>query len=117
MAEYPVSQVIPTELRKEYPAVDYSLKIIHECQVSGDYIILLLDMPHLVKCIVTSLELRLRKSSTQDLKYGKCHLNIYMIEIVWCALGGDMSQLQELKVTTSYFDKNVFPRMNVALAM
>jgi hypothetical protein len=117
MAEHPVSQVIPTELRKEYPAVDYSLKIIHECPVSGDYIILLPDMPHLVKCIVTSLELSSRKNSKRDLKYGKCHLNLHMIETVWRSLGGGTSQLQESKLTTSHFDKNAFSRMNVALAM
>ena len=82
MAKHPVGQVIPTELCKEYSPVGYSLKFIHECPVSGDYIILLPDMPHLVKCIVTSLELGSRKNSKRDLKYGKCHLNLCMIEIV-----------------------------------
>jgi hypothetical protein len=117
MAEHPVSKVIPSELRGKYPLIDYAIKIIHECPVSGSLIILLPDMPHLVKCIVTSLELSSRKDSKRDLKYGKCFLNLYMVERVWRALGGGTSQLQESKLTTSHFDKNAFSRMNVALAM
>ena len=85
--------------------------------MSGDYIIMLLGIPRLVKCIVISLELSSRKNSKWDLKYGKCHLNLYMIEIVWRALGGGTLQLQESKLTASHFDKNAFSRMNVALAM
>ena len=100
MAEHPVSKVIPAVLREEYQTIDFLIKIIHECPVSGSYIILLPDIAHLTKCIVTALELSLRKDSKGDLKYGKCYLNLYMVSVVWHALGGGTSQLQEETVLT-----------------
>ena len=51
MVEHPVSKMIPSELRSKYPLIDYAVKIMHECPVSGSLIVLLPDMPHLVKCI------------------------------------------------------------------
>ena len=117
MAEHPVSKVLPGILVDKYPTIDFSINIVHECPVSGAYVILLPDMPHLIKCICTALELSSRRDSKRDLKYGKCHMNLEMINNVWRALGGGASQLQESKLTAAHFDKNAFSRMNVALAM
>ena len=66
MIEYPVSKMIPSEPRGKYPLINYAIKIIHKCPVSGSLIILLPDMSHLVKCILSSLELSLRKDSKGD---------------------------------------------------
>ena len=68
IAEHAVSTVIPAALRDEYSSIDYSIKIIHQCPVSGKLIILLPDMPHLTKRIVTVLELSSRKDSKRNLK-------------------------------------------------
>ena len=91
--------MILSKLRGKYKLIEYSIKIFHKCPVTGDWIILLSDMPHLVKCIVASLELSSRKDSKKDLKYGKCFLNLYIVECVWRTLGGGTSQLQESKLT------------------
>ena len=117
MAEHPVSKIIPGVLRDEYVSIDFSINIVHQCPVSGCHVILLPDMPHLIKCICTALELSSRRDSKRDLKYGKCFMNLQMVCNVWRALGGGTSQLQESKLTAAHFDKNAFSRMNVALAM
>ena len=68
VAEHPVTKVILSKLRCKYELLKSSIKIIHECPVLGEWIILLPDMPHLVKCIVTSPELGSKKDLKHDLK-------------------------------------------------
>jgi hypothetical protein len=117
MSNHPISKLLPTTLTDEYKSINFDIKIVHEDPVSGTFIIFLPDMPHLIKNIVTALELSSNSKSKRDIKYGKCPLTLWLIENVWRAMGGDTCQLQETKLTIHHFHKNAYSRMNVSLAM
>lgn len=117
MSNILIGAILPAFLKEKYPTINFDLSIVHKDPVSGNYIIFMPDMPHLMKNIVTALELSSDKSSKRNLKFGKCPTNLSMIECVWIALGGGSAQLQESKLTAFHFDKNAYSRMNVSLAM
>ena len=73
-------------------------------------------MPHLTKNIVTALELSSSKYSKRSIKYGKCPVNMKMIEAIWMRTGGATGQFHETKLTVYHFEKNAYSRMNVSLA-
>lgn len=117
LADLPISKLLPADLMSKYESIDFDIEIVHEDPVSGEYIIFLPDMPHLIKNVVTALELSSNSKSKRDIKFGKCPVNLGMSQEVWEALGGLLCQLQETKLTIHHFLKNAFSRMSVSLAM
>ena len=49
--------------------------------------------------------------------FGKCPLNLFLMEDVWLRLDGLSCQLQETKLTIHHSDKNAYSCMDVILAM
>ena len=84
--------------------------------VTMQWFVFIPDMPHLTKNIVTCLELSSSQKSKRRLRMGKVPMNLGMIEEVWLRSGGASGQLQATKLTTHYFEKNAYSRMNVSLA-
>ena len=71
-------------------------------------------MPHLTKNIVTALEYLGAKGQKRCIMFGKCPVNLDLIEDVWVVTDGLSSQMQATRLTMGHFDKNAFSRMNVA---
>lgn len=117
MSDLPVSELLPQDLIAKYDIINFNIRIVQKDPVSGRFIIFMPDMPHLLKNIVTALELSSNTKSHRDIKFGKCRVNLRMAFDIWKALGGDTNQLQETKLTIHHFIKNAFSRMNVSLAM
>ena len=116
MATHMISDILPKDLMSKYPDIDFDVKIVDKDDVTGEYFIFLPDMPHLTKNIVTALELSSSKFSKRSIKYGKCPIEMKMIEVVWLKTGGATGQFHETKLTVYHFEKNAYSRMNVSLA-
>ena len=117
LARHPISKILPESLRMQYPAIDFELSLVYQDPVSKDYIIFLPDMPHLTKNMCTAIEFSSSLFSKRNIKFGKCPVNLGMIEEVWLEMEGATKQLQETKLSRQHFDKNAYSRMNVSLAM
>ncbi len=107
---------LPHKIVDKYPTVDFDVKCLMTDPITNQWIMFLPDMPHLTKNIVTSLELSSSKNSKHDLRYGKVLMNMQIIEEVWLKCNGASGQLHSTKLTSWYFDKNAYSRMNVKLA-
>ena len=82
MATHMISHILPKYLMGQYPGIDFDVKIVDKDDVTEEYFIFLLDMPHLIENIVTALELSSSKFSKRFIKYGKCLIGMKMIEVV-----------------------------------
>ncbi|KAL7527593.1 hypothetical protein ACHAXR_005041, partial [Thalassiosira sp. AJA248-18] len=116
-ATHSIRDMLPEELRNEYPDIDFDLKIACRHPVTDDWIIFIPDMPHLTKNIVTALEYSGSQFQKRNIKYGKCPMHLFLIQNIWFAMDGHTSQLQESKLSMAHFEKNAYSRMNVILAM
>ena len=116
MATDSLKDILPVELRDEYPSIDFDVKIAFKDEVTGGWHFCIPDLCHLGKNAVTSIELSSNKSSKRNIKKGKCPVNLGMAKHCWEATDGQTNQLQETKLTARHFDKNAYSRMNVLLA-
>ena len=117
LATLSVSDILPKEIMDIDPSIDFDINLVYQCPVTNRYVIFLPDMPHLTKNIVTATELSGSKFSKRDIKFGKCPINLSMVEDVWIESDGTSGQLQQTKLSFAHFDKNAYSRMNVSLAM
>ena len=74
---------LPCEILNKYSNVDFDVKCLMTNPFSTQWIVFLPDMPHLMKHIVTSLELSSLKNLKRNLMYGKVPLNMQMIKEIW----------------------------------
>ena len=114
-----LSEILPQILMDINPVIDYDLENICHDQITDEYIICMPDMPHLSNNIVTAIELSGSKISKQKIKFGKCPVNLGMVEDVWLNLdgGSNLASSTRQSSLTLIFDKNAFSRMNASLAM
>ena len=56
--------IIPQALKEKYPDIDFDICIIARDYVTGEVFVFIQDMPHLAKCVATSIE----KSSDKNLR-------------------------------------------------
>ncbi|KAL9182387.1 hypothetical protein ACHAXT_013039 [Thalassiosira profunda] len=117
MATHSIHDVLPAELMAEYPEIDFDIMCVCQDPDSKEFFLFLPDMPHLTKNIVTAIELSANKTAKRDIKYGKCPVNLGMIEEIWLETGGATGQFHDTKLTIRHFAKNAFTRMCVSLAM
>ena len=82
MAEQPVGTLIPAALRNKYPSIDYSMKITHKCLLLARPIVLLPNIQHLTRYIVTALDLSWRLDSKQILKYSNSFVTLLTDKIL-----------------------------------
>ena len=117
MSTHTIRDVPPQELMDKHPDIDFDIYCVTKDLVTNEWFIFVPDMPHLTKNIVTALELSSTKTSKRYILFGKCPVNMKLIEDIWLELHGASGQLQETKLTIRHFDKNAHSRMNVSLAM
>ena len=117
MSTNTIEDVLPQALMDKYPDIDFKIMIVSFDEVTGQWFFFIPDMPHLTKNIVTTIEKSSTKSSKRNIKYGKCFINLQLIELVWLATGGATGQFHETKLSVYHFDKNAHSRMNVSLAV
>jgi hypothetical protein len=100
---------LPTSILQQYPTIDYDVRCLMKCPVTGQWIMFVPDMPHLnrLECI----------SSKRRLMFGKCPVTLGLIQDIWLAMGGNSAQLQQTILTCNHFEKNAYTRMNVSLAV
>ena len=89
-----VIDVLLSKLWVSYPIICFVLKSVLSYRVCGKYIIDLPDMPYLTEKVMATLNL----SSS----------GLIMIEFLWDVSSGGSTQLQELKLTMSCFQKNIY---------
>ena len=116
MSTHTYRDVLPESITEKYPDIDFDIMCVNQNPVTKEFFIFLPDMCHLTKNIVTALELSSSKTSKRNLKYGRCPLNMKMIEVVWIETDGPTGQMHTTKLTILHFDKNAHSRMNVSLA-
>jgi hypothetical protein len=66
---------IPMELMGKFLTIDFGYKVGYVDDATKKLVILLPDMPHLVKCIVNSFERSSRKNSKRNMYFGDCPMN------------------------------------------
>jgi len=118
-SKLPAEGLIDAILVEEYKdKVDFSIKVAFTDLTTGNITVILPDMPHLVKNMVTAMELSSTPSSKRDLYFDADNpVNLNMIKAVWKATGGKSNQQQHTKLTLQHFEKNPFTRMRVYLAV
>ena len=99
-----------------YPEIDFDVATVAKDPVSGEWFIFIPDNSHLTKNVVTALEKSYAKKSKRNIKYGKCPINLGMVEDIWIETGGATLQFHTTKLSIRHFDKNAYSRMNVSLA-
>lgn len=115
--EYAATYLTP-ELQEKLKAMKCDLfKCVMLHPITGEPIVVIEDMPHLIKRLVNALELSSNPKSFRNLFMNKSPLNLGMIKKVWEAVGGKTYQLQGTKLTMSHFIKGANSRMIVSLAM
>ena len=84
---------------------------------SADLILLLEDMPHLVKRKVNNLSNSSKSSECRDLHYGNHSMNLNMIRHIWELSGGTGGELHYTKLRMLHFEKDNFNKQRVYLAV
>ena len=101
---------------EEFSSIDFSVKVALRDSTTGEVVVLLPDMPHLLKNIVTAMELSSKPSSKRDLKYGDNPINLNAIKDPWEKTGGKSNQQHPTKLGIRHFEKDQYSRMKVYLA-
>lgn len=117
LSSYTIGKVLPKSIIESYPEINFDIKLVYQDPVTDEYTIFLPDMPHLSKNICTALEYSASGYQKRNIKYGKCPVNLGLVEDVWQRCDGASCQLQETKLSNEHFDKNAYSRMNVSLTM
>ena len=115
-ATHSTKDVLRQELMDTYPEIDFDVATVAKDPVSGEWFIFIPDNSHLTKNVVTAIEKSAAKKSKRNIKYGKCPINLGMVEDIWIETGGATLQFHPTKLSIRHFDKNAYSRMNVSLA-
>ena len=108
--------ILPQELMNKYPEINSDASIVAKDPVSGEWFVFIPDNSHLTKNVVTAIEKSLDKGSKHNIKYGKCPVNLGILEDIWFEMGGATLQFHPPKLSIRHFNKNAYSRMNVSLA-
>ena len=115
-ATHSTKDVLSEELMNNYPEIDFDVSIVAKDPVSEEWFVFIPDNSHLTKNVVTAIEKSSDKGSKRNVKYGKCPINLGMVEEIWFETGGATLQFHPTKLSIRHFDKNAYSRMNVSLA-
>ena len=78
-----LSEIVPQSLMNINPVINYDLENFCQDQITDEYIIYMPDIPHLSKNIATAIELSGSITSKQKIQFGKCLVNLDMVEDIW----------------------------------
>ena len=115
-ATHSTKDILSEELMNNYPEIDFDVSIVAKDPVSEEWFVFIPDNSHLTKNVVTAIEKSSDKGSKRNIKYGKCPINLGMVEDIWFETGGATLQFHPTKLSIRHFDKNAYSRMNVSLA-
>ena len=115
-ATHSTKDILSEELMNNYPEIDFDVSIVAKDPVSEEWFVFIPDNSHLTKNVVTAIEKLSDKGSKRNIKYGKCPINLGMVEDIWFETGGATLQFHPTKLSIRHFDKNAYSRMNVSLA-
>lgn len=110
------SDFLPIMLMKAYPAINFTIQHMF-VTATGKPFIFCSDSMHLLKNIVTAMDLSSTKNSLRNIKYGNCPVNLGMIEIAFRATGGGTNQMQPTKLCDSCFFRNARSKMDCTLSL
>jgi hypothetical protein len=112
-----IDHFLPPDLKASFPDIAFDQKCLKADPITGDPLLFLPDMPHLIKNMVTAMEKSSKPHSKRDLRYCNNPINLNAIEAMWKATGGHTQQQNHTKLTNAHFHKDAYSRMRVYLSV